>query len=98
MKLQHGTCAIRSKYQDGCSSPADIGQRVQQGGAGRFSGCEPCAWSPDKIALPLCLVLAAKPGIAPWAARLGLVFERLAAWVAGALFRRRLGPGMAQAG
>lgn len=98
MKLQRGTSAIRGKYQDGCSSPADIGQRMQQGGAGWFSGCEACAWSPDKIALPRCPVLAEKPGIAPWAARQGLVFERLAAWVAGALFRRRLGPGMAQAG
>ena len=57
------------------------------GGAGWFSGCEPCAWSPDKIALPLCPVLAEKPGIAPWAARQGLVFERLAAWIAGPLFR-----------
>lgn len=32
MKLQRGTSAIRGNYQDGCSSPADIGRRMQQGG------------------------------------------------------------------
>lgn len=38
MKLQRGTSAIRGKYQDGCSSPADIGRRVQQGGPAGSAG------------------------------------------------------------